>query len=98
MLTYLPTYFCTMSCGALARFSAQSVSMIPSVGCSTATTKPFCDQKSRIVLHAASGVVFTTSHRSDPERTSRASALVGRIALGLPAARAAAAAEAAHAG
>jgi len=68
--------------------------MIPSEGCSRAMAKPFCDQKSRSVFQAASGVAFTTSQRSDPARASRTSVLVGSTSLGRAVARAAAAADA----
>jgi hypothetical protein len=67
---------------------------MPSAGCSNATTKPFCVQNSRKVFHAASGVALTTTQRSDPARTSRASGLGGRSSLGFAAARAAAAPDA----
>ena len=56
-----------------ARFSAQSVSMMPSVGCSTASTKPVSVQNLRSVFQASWGVVLTTSQRSVPPRTIRAS-------------------------
>ena len=65
---YLPMYLRNTSCGISARFSAQSVSMTPSAGCSVAMTKPLSTQNLRTFDHACSGVAFTTSQRSLPAR------------------------------
>ena len=66
------------SAGMSARFSAQSVSITPSAGCSTASTKPVSAQNLRATLHACSGVTLTTSHRSLPARATRALGTVAR--------------------
>lgn len=63
------------SCGMSARFSAQSVSMIPSCGCSWAIAKPLSVQNWRTAFMASSGVALATIQRSLPARTMRASAL-----------------------
>ena len=73
----LPSVRCRKSCGAAARFSAQSVSMTPLVGWSTAMAKPFSCQNERTMFHDCSGVALTTSQRSLPARTILASGTVG---------------------
>ena len=93
-LTYLFANCCSQPSGFSDRVSAQSVSMIPSAGCSTARTKPFLAQKSFNVVQAASGLALTTSQRSLPARATRASGLGGNTSLGRGAARAATAPEA----
>ena len=59
----LPTVRRMMSCGIFARFSAQSVSMMPVSGESITRRKPSSCQNVRRLGHRASGVVFTTSQR-----------------------------------
>ena len=77
MSMYLPIRLRTGSLGISARFSAQSVSITPIAGCSTATTNPRSVQNCRAVFHACSGAAFTTSQRSVPARTRRASGFCG---------------------
>ncbi len=67
-----------MSCGILARFSAQSVSITPASGMLTAIRKPFSCQKSRTSGHSFSGGSFTTSQRCDPARSTRIFSFVGK--------------------
>ena len=57
------------SCGILARFSAQSVSITPVSGTSTAIRKPFSCQKSRTSGQTFSGGMGTTSQRCVPARS-----------------------------
>ncbi len=57
--------------------------MMPSAGCSTASTNPMSVQNLRSVFQASSGVVLTTSQRSVPPRTIRASG-VALIAIPSP--------------
>jgi hypothetical protein len=59
------------SCGSLARFSAQSVSMIPASGISTFTRKPSSCQNSLTPGQNLSGEPPTTSQRWVPERSMR---------------------------
>ena len=66
------------SAGMSARFSAQSVSISPSAGCSTASTKPLSVQNWRVTVHACSGAILTTSQRSLPARAIRALGTVAR--------------------
>ncbi|MCY1543606.1 hypothetical protein D9M68_794310 [compost metagenome] len=61
------------SCGILARFSAQSVSMMPSFSWSSSSTKPFSFQKSPTGVHSCSAGRFTTSQRWLPARSMRTS-------------------------
>ena len=79
MSTNLPTVRRSASCGISARFSAQSVSITPSAGCSVAITKPVSFQNVRVMFHACSGVVLTTSQRSLPARAMRASGTVRSV-------------------
>jgi hypothetical protein len=72
MSMYLPIVRRITSCGISARFSAQSVSITPSVGCSVAITKPVSPKNCRVIDQACSGVAFTTSQRSLPARAMRA--------------------------
>ena len=51
----LPSVLRMKSCGSLARFSAQSVSMMPASGWSCASRKPFSCQKSRTCGQSWSG-------------------------------------------
>ena len=62
-----------MSCGSLARFSAQSVSMMPRLRWSVVSRKPLSCQKSRTGSQSWSGERPTTSQRWLPARSMRTS-------------------------
>ena len=76
------------SCGSLARFSAQSVSMMPRLDSSSASRKPLSCQNSRMGFHNWSAERFTTSQRCVPARSMRTSptvdAAVGRAGAAWP--------------
>ena len=76
------------SCGILARFSAQSVSMMPRLGWSVTSRKPFSCQKSRTGPHSWSAGRLTTSQRFWPSRSMRTSptvvAAVGSVGADWP--------------
>ena len=59
-------------CGILARFSAQSVSITPTFGLSTARMNPISCQNSRSTGQTCSGDSLTTSQRCVPARSTRA--------------------------
>ena len=59
----LPTVARITSCGSLARFSAQSVSMMPRLGWSIVSRKPLSCQNSRTGFHYCAAGRYTTSHR-----------------------------------
>ena len=61
----------TQSCGILARFSAQSVSITPASGRLTDIRKPFSCQKSRTSGQSFSGASATTNQRGVPARSTR---------------------------
>jgi len=71
------------SCGSLARFSAQSVSMMPRLDWSSDSRKPLSCQKSRTGLHSWSAGRLTTSQRWLPARSMRTSPMV-LAAVGTP--------------
>ena len=64
-------------CGIFARFSAQSVSITPTCGLSTATMKPCSCQNSRSTGHICSTGSFTTSQRWVPARSTWATSTFG---------------------
>ncbi len=71
-----------MSCGILERFSSHWVSMVPVVGDSLASSKPFSLQNCFSCGHSCSGLWFTTSQRWLPLRSMRmVSVLTGPTAL-----------------
>jgi hypothetical protein len=76
------------SCGILARFSAQSVSMMPRLGWSCTSRKPLSCQKSRTGCHSWSAGRLTTSQRWLPARSMRTSptvvAAVGTLVVTWP--------------
>ena len=72
------------SCGSFARFSAQSVSMMPVAGDSVFTTKPDSCQKSRSTGQTLSGGWSTTSQRCEPSRSMCAPATLGSTGLEAP--------------
>ena len=69
----LPSELRMKSCGILARFSAQSVSMIPRFDWSSVNRKPFSCQKSRTGPHNWSAGRLITSQRWLPDRSIRTS-------------------------
>ena len=77
-----------MSCGSLARFSAQSVSMMPSSGWSMVSKKPLSCQNWRTGCHSSLAGRPTLIQRSLPLRWYCTSATCS-VAAGVPAARAA---------
>ena len=81
----LPMVLRMKSCGILARFSAQSVSIRPMLAWSTAIRKPLSSQKSRTDPHSLSGVRSTRSQRSPSWRMNCTSA-IWLAAVGVPAA------------
>jgi hypothetical protein len=72
-----------MSCGSLARFSAQSVSMMPRLRCSVVSRKPLSCQKSFTGSQSWSGVRLMTIQRCVPERSMRTSPMLA-TAVGMP--------------
>ncbi|MCY1244324.1 hypothetical protein D9M72_573930 [compost metagenome] len=69
----LPMVLRMMSCGILARFSAQSVSMMPVSGESCTSRKPLSCQKPRSCCHSWSPrmPLLITSQRVLPSRSMR---------------------------
>src|SRR6218665_1011835 len=67
------------SWGSLARFSAQSVSMIPTLASACASVKPLACQKSRTGSQSWSAGRLTTSQRFWPSRSMRTSPRARRL-------------------
>src|SRR6218665_3008470 len=85
----LPSVERMKSWGSLARFSAQSVSMIPTLASACASVKPLACQKSRTGSQSWSAGRLTTSQRFWPSRSMRTSPRASAAALTVPAGRAA---------
>ncbi len=65
----LPSTARIASCGILARFSAQSVSITPASGRSTTRASPISCQNARSCGHICSGVSGELNQRSLPSRS-----------------------------
>src|SRR6218665_1034807 len=81
----LPSVERMKSWGSLARFSAQSVSMIPTLASACASVKPLACQKSRTGSQSWSAGRLTTSQRFWPSRSMRTSPSASAAALTVPA-------------